>query len=212
MRVYRLRLSQFITHTSSLIICEGVSTSRCQLKRFITFPHYMWGCIVLLLFCSCIELVPSLYVRVYRTRNLFQFVDTCSLIICEGVSAISAASNVISGVPSLYVRVYRPSSLCCSRSISSLIICEGVSCLDFHLSPLNTFPHYMWGCIAASFSSGVLVSVPSLYVRVYRRHRLPRSKKSRSLIICEGVSFWAPPTYFCPSFPHYMWGCIGTFS
>ena len=67
----------------------------------------------------------------------------------------------------------------------------------------------MWGCIVSVVVFWRERSVPSLYVRVYRRPRIFLPLDYRSLIICEGVS--AAPSIFVilPLFPHYMWGCIG---
>ena len=126
-RVYRQLGAYAVLANGSLIICEGVSLKTMWLRHLMTFPHYMWGCIVLEEAGLLDNVVPSLYVRVYREIRQRYRLSYSSLIICEGVSEIAVpvrifrlfphymwgciASAQWSGrlcmVPSLYVRVYR---------------------------------------------------------------------------------------------------------
>ena len=126
-RVYLVIVVTIINIHSSLIICEGISELSADERLFISFPHYMWGYIVLSSYASVIGLVPSLYVRVYRTKSKQEVEHYGSLIICEGISqkfsiwwndckfphymwgyiksGVEFYSTLL--VPSLYVRVYR---------------------------------------------------------------------------------------------------------
>ena len=85
-RVYRFCRSTSSFLFSSLIICEGVSSSSDICTWLTVFPHYMWGCIVEVRSGNFGKGVPSLYVRVYRTSSFLFNVKSGSLIICEGVS------------------------------------------------------------------------------------------------------------------------------
>ena len=49
-----------------------------------------------------------------------------------------------------------------------------------------------------------LTAVPSLYVRVYRQESTKLTRQYRSLIICEGISFFRNLYLFHMLFPHYM--------
>ena len=188
-RVYHFEPLPLTFAPRSLIICEGVSARFHRSRQKGAFPHYMWGCIVLKSWSQPFSLVPSLYVRVYRLLHIAKCSRLGSLIICEGVSfwiyvkgrralfphymwgcIANALQNEINKlVPSLYVRVYRRTL--CTRIMKrgSLIICEGVSCWRGSLGVLWMFPHYMWGCITYIQGTWRTKSVPSLYVRVYRR-------------------------------------------
>ena len=70
------------------------------------------------------------------------------------------------------------------------------------------FPHCMWGYIARALILCGFPAVPSLYVRVYRQNLGHNREDVGSLIICEGVSLYAPFCSTFEKFPHYMWGCI----
>ena len=175
-----------------------------------------------------ISAVPSLYVRVYRIPYAARMSHMCSLIICEGISAkaadiganctfphymwgyiASARHQPRSGrVPSLYVRVYRPSNERYGPEGSSLIICEGISDYGTMKTEEPEFPHYMWGYIAVVPFGKIPQTVPSLYVRVYRIAFISWNGVKRSLIICEGISYYIWLSCVIISFPHYMWGYI----
>ena len=188
----------------------------------------MWGYIGSRWMSFAHPWVPSLYVRVYRSQQTTRPDTTRSLIICEGISRtnsnripsttfphymwgyIAVAYIAIVGrlVPSLYVRVYRRIYKSAVYYCRSLIICEGISGLRWTASPPLTFPHYMWGYIICVEPCKKFFAVPSLYVRVYRGMGLLFRETSRSLIICEGISFRFFRFFRCELFPHYMWGYI----
>ena len=91
-------------------------------------------------------------------------------------------------VPSLYVRVYRtltPGNCFCSRSLT---IREGISKDKFKRTKIEVFPHYTWGYIALVHLISDFLTVPSLYVRVYRTLTPGNCFCSRSLTIREGIS------------------------
>ncbi len=111
-------------------------------------------------------------------------------------------------VPSLYVRVYHLNAYNAGQIICSLIICEGISRNPPPGFLLILFPHYMWGYIGVLKCWEPGKSVPSLYVRVYRRFCLSGAAGLGSLIICEGISEIAVPVRIFRLFPHYMWGYI----
>ena len=229
-RVYRIPYAARMSHMCSLIICEGISAKAADIGANCTFPHYMWGYIASARHQPRSGRVPSLYVRVYRPSNERYGPEGSSLIICEGISdygtmkteepefphymwgyiVLYMAQLCNNIVPSLYVRVYRFQTCRKAAKTCSLIICEGISerwlCVDGHI----LFPHYMWGYIGHSWGEPVYESVPSLYVRVYREILRALFAAGCSLIICEGISRFfiggRPPT----SFPHYMWGYIGS--
>ena len=90
----------------------------------------------------------------------------------------------------------------------SLIICEGISSWQCNSTIDCRFPHYMWGYIYSGRYCIVLISVPSLYVRVYRARPCYQSLTACSLIICEGISATLLWIGGRPPFPHYMWGYI----
>ena len=126
-RVYRVHLYETLTPERSLIICEGISLTANGNITVWRFPHYMWGYIVLRTQNAPFMKVPSLYVRVYHQHGKLLKSLKCSLIICEDISAQSAADRrqqpfphymwgyippagrtaKRSFVPSLYMRVYR---------------------------------------------------------------------------------------------------------
>ena len=126
-RVYRVLLLVLTVLVGSLIICEGISNNRKWHLKKPKFPHYMWGYITKSTRQIAEEFVPSLYVRVYRVITNYQAFSTGSLIICDGISELSAderlfisfphymwgyivrnlKGNIGFCVPSLYVRVYR---------------------------------------------------------------------------------------------------------
>ena len=85
-RVYRRAGSSRTKQSSSLIICEGISTRFffCEMMR--RFPHYMWGYIAISGILFLQSSVPSLYVRVYHWHHIVLPHCVCSLIICEGIS------------------------------------------------------------------------------------------------------------------------------
>ena len=86
-RVYRFLWYISLPEASSLIICEGISNRTFAGLRTDWFPHYMWGYIGAEWSWQIIYFVPSLYVRVYHFSSRFMYIDICSLIICEGISA-----------------------------------------------------------------------------------------------------------------------------
>ena len=97
---------------------------------------------------------------------------------------------------------------CSSTNPGSLIICEGISLKTLTTAPALKFPHYMWGYIGRVRGCSVWQTVPSLYVRVYRRGTGFLWKTHSSLIICEGISDEKRHTFTGTPFPHYMWGYI----
>ena len=152
------------------------------------FPHYTWGYIGMPAFSSALPCVPSLYVRIYRSEPIRCRAFSGSLTIREGISswkimnvnlitfphytwgyiAYTTASWRTKRVPSLYVRVYRtltPGNCFCSRSLT---IREGISKDKFKRTKIEVFPHYTWGYIALVHLISDFLTVPSLYVRVYR--------------------------------------------
>ena len=126
-RVYRQPSITLLNLSRSLIICEGISYTRNAGGTETAFPHYMWGYIGAFSVGLQGSLVPSLYVRVYHGRDETPEPPRSSLIICEDISAQSAADRrqqpfphymwgyippagrtaKRSFVPSLYMRVYR---------------------------------------------------------------------------------------------------------
>ena len=126
-RVYRVKTPYTIYTNRSLIICEGISFLDWRIRRWLLFPHYMWGYIILQLYHQYYQGVPSLYVRVYHAAVWPALHGARSLIICEGISSWHSGNFtspkfphymwgyiVISGqfaarrpVPSLHVSVYR---------------------------------------------------------------------------------------------------------
>ena len=126
-RVYRGILGWSAGVSGSLIICEGISRARRNARAAEEFPHYMWGYIAATGAERRVRRLPSLYVRVYRVPSFLGVDEYCSLIICEDISAQSAADRrqqpfphymwgyippagrtaKRSFVPSLYMRVYR---------------------------------------------------------------------------------------------------------
>ena len=93
-RVYRRAGSSRTKQSSSLIICEGISTRFffCEMMR--RFPHYMWGFIAISGILFLQSSVPSLYVRVYHLGAGLTTESRRSLIICEGISnLVFNASN-----------------------------------------------------------------------------------------------------------------------
>ena len=188
----------------------------------------MWGYIIAGAILGCRELVPSLYVRVYRFKPGDTRINYGSLIICEGISEhVQEAAEMLPFphymwgyilkiicynyhvfVPSLYVRVYRAFSIASTDQQSSLIICEGISRARRDARTADEFPHYMWGYIPFSELYHIFNPVPSLYVMVYRLKKLVGTRSERSIIICEGISQeWVKPKMNF-LFPHYMWGYI----
>ena len=127
-RVYHRMVGKFRKRMNcSLIICEGISPQPIFQVAHQAFPHYMWGYIEYIKSLTWETSVPSLYVRVYRVPSFLGVDEYCSLIICEDISAQSAADRrqqpfphymwgyippagrtaKRSFVPSLYMRVYR---------------------------------------------------------------------------------------------------------
>ena len=131
----------------SLTVCEGVSLIWLSCLKEMSFPHCMWGCIVLFQGFCPEHRVPSLHVRVYRWQTFRAWRNRSSLTVCEGVSTAAAQVERMSQfphctwgciaddfailnkrlVPSLYVRVYRHLTPQKFREFCSLTVCEGVS-------------------------------------------------------------------------------------
>ena len=186
-RVYHRDFLMSKTARCSLIICEGISVIFNLFQIPFKFPHYMWGYIIAGAILGCRELVPSLYVRVYRFKPGDTRINYGSLIICEGISEhVQEAAEMLPFphymwgyilkiicynyhvfVPSLYVRVYRTLEECEKFVERSLIICEGISGFLYCNYRPTKFPHYMWGYIASETRRQNRRGVPSLYVRVY---------------------------------------------
>ena len=72
--------------------------------------------------------VPSLYVRVYHTRNFFDARSLGSLTIREGVSLAPTVKDEDGEFPHYIVRVYRKNRVSYHDPDSSLTIREGISC------------------------------------------------------------------------------------
>ena len=124
--VYRTRGVFSRSNTGSLAVCEGVSQTAGRAETHTEFPHCMWGCIDNMLAISYNDIVPSLYVRVYRKKASGIRIVARSLTVCEGVSpSLSAYSHAFRFthymwwcignqprketsqlVPSLYVRLH----------------------------------------------------------------------------------------------------------
>ena len=85
-RVYRSDRGGTTRKTPSLIICEGISSTRQIAEEFKVFPHYMWGYIGYPHFWGLMNIVPSLYVRIYQHNQQQIDGSSRSLIICEGIS------------------------------------------------------------------------------------------------------------------------------
>ena len=208
MRVYRNLVSFFLVYFCPLIIREGISLDFISGCRPRQSPHYTWGYIGFLTLAEQRQLVPSLYVRVYRIFLNPIKPALCHLIIREGISdckKYKAAAQMSphytwgyiaeyktrreeAAVPSLYVRVYRliwnlPRIWHCP-----LIIREGISNNADMITACRWSPHYTWGYIAPADSERLCSCVPSLYVRVYRVHPGFQSLTVSSLIIREGIS------------------------
>ena len=167
-RVYHHDGQRNLVDCSSLIICEGISPGEYKINQAISFPHYMWGYIVLQKSVFVSYAVPSLYVRVYHWSRPWLWYRGCSLIICEGISNGGYATSTSYVFPhymwgyipespagvkkdpvtSLYVRVYQGFLTLAEQRQRSLIICEGISPKIWIMCLFRMFPHYMWGYIA----------------------------------------------------------------
>ena len=106
------------------------------------------------------------------------------------------------------MRVYRHNKKYKPVLKSSLTVCEGISGLNYRLLPGYKFPHCMWEYIAAARRYVMRISVPSLYVRVYRIVLHSVVIKTRSLTVCEGISNTDCRLRKSRRFPHCMWGYI----
>ena len=134
-RVYRWSSVGKFRKRSSLIICEGVSAYETGEVRQGMFPHYMWGCIAQALFFLMLRVVPSLYVRVYRSVVVLFLYRASSLIICEGVSNSKSFSICRYVFPHyMWGCIGNFCGFECHFR-GSLIICEGVSTIQFMLQP-----------------------------------------------------------------------------
>ena len=98
-RVYRKWGLAVTFLACSLIICEGISSTRQIAEEFKVFPHYMWGYIRYPHFWGLMNIVPSLYVRVYRSDLLRLWFQNRSLIICEGISVLCISHNSEAAFP-----------------------------------------------------------------------------------------------------------------
>ena len=166
-RVYRAIYWQRTQDASSLTIREGISSHNGSQILWRTFPHYTWGYIAVLCFTHFGFIVPSLYVRVYRTKLYSIFITTRSLTIREGISLSVSKSGQRDGfphytwgyiditngrrtttpVPSLYVRVYRTENEVLLLWDGSFTIRDGISKRNAKKDAKIAFPHYMWGYI-----------------------------------------------------------------
>ena len=160
----------------SLTIREGISRWFIWFLISWPFPHYTWGYIVTNLIFIILKNVPSLYVRVYRWEENTVPGLRGSLTIREGISELNADERIFllfphytwgyigrkvamcwrSHVPSLYVRVYRQELFSRLYAYCSLTIREGISILLTDAGRPPQFPHYTWGYIAISITSGCL--------------------------------------------------------
>ena len=189
----------------------------------------MWGCISGKHQQHVIMCVPSLYVRVYRVRDMDAYRTARSLIICEGVSkklttrgcwrmfphymwgciVKDLKGNYTRQVPSLYVRVYQQNHKyhIHGTKVPSLY----VRVYRKWMRNWRNCSSSLIICEGVSRLSGSIktkTAVPSLYVRVYRYINTLTGKNHGSLIICEGVSVFPGRFQNQNLFPHYMWGCI----
>ena len=207
-RVYRASVFVANPCSCSLTIREGISRTRRSRQTTPQFPHYTWGYIGGKKMFCVMNIVPSLYVRVYRQNLAFYTYQRSSLTIREGISKNFSPEHWKRGfphytwgyikktvlptpsepVPSLYVRVYHRDCSWLSGSHRSLTIREGISRL-----PGGIF--LPW-------------SVPSLYVRVYHVPGLSEGLGLGSLTIREGISPQGRNNNRKQQFPHYTWGCI----
>ena len=172
------------------------------------FPHYTWGYIGMPAFSSALPCVPSLYVRIYRSEPIRCRAFSGSLTIREGISSWKIMNVKSHHVPSLYVRVYRtltPGNCFCSRSLT---IREGISKDKFKRTKIEVFPHYTWWYIALVHLISDFLTVPSLYVRVYREKGGYVLTVTCSLTIREGISECEKTMIISEPFPHYTWGYI----
>ena len=176
------------------------------------FPHCMWGYIISMLMLLRLEIVPSLYVRVYRTHRGRQTLFRSSLTVCEGISSLVFSPHLRAKfphcmwgyiitpqnpttalhVPSLYVRVYHTHGSAPRGRRSSLTVCEGISRPVPFLKHQPVFPHCMWGYIGFKPCRNIFHKVPSLYVRVYRHKKTRAWRADGSLTVCEGISRFVP--------------------
>ena len=85
-RVYRVFSFSRSGHLRSLTIRDGISASSRPGRKWIPFPHYTWGYIMLAGRAWCSLDVPSLYVRVYRREQRRDMRQVSSLTIREGIS------------------------------------------------------------------------------------------------------------------------------
>lgn len=167
----------------------------------------MWGCIIDMIELFKRNVVPSLYVRVYRWQTFRAWRNRSSITVCEGVSTAAAQVERMSQfphcmwgcignhnynkqagfVPSLYVRVYRFLWYISLPEASSLTVCEGISEKQDDVKKSMQFPHCMWGCITYEHVVKLIKDVPSLYVRVYHVGFPKGLKINSSLTVCEGI-------------------------
>ena len=126
-RIYHSEPIRCRAFSGSLTIREGISSWKIMNVNLITFPHYTWGYIAYTTASWRTKRVPSLYVRVYRTKPPRKLSKMGSLTIREGISTLTPGNYFCSQfphytwgyivrncfpdsthiVPSLYVRVYR---------------------------------------------------------------------------------------------------------
>ena len=126
-RVYRANLATLPWMRSFLPIWEGVSYFTDQGMCCDMFPPYMGGCIACLKTVATLQIVSSLYGRVYRWKSSNIYTIHSFLPIWEGVSSLIRITSPSMGFPpymggcigirsesaaaqhvsSLYGRVYR---------------------------------------------------------------------------------------------------------
>ena len=206
-RVYRHCRRQAYHYRSSLTIREGISPTAVIKKELSWFPHYTWGYIELERAPFKKQVVPSLYVRVYRNTIWDSSGYIGSLTIREGISCVQffkvwalafphytwwyigiiKTGAKMNPVPSLYVRVYHVGGARLVFSGCSLTIREGISQRTTPRHAAGQFPHYTWGYIVIFAAECLFQFVPSLHVRVYRKEMQKKTQKLRSLIICECI-------------------------
>ena len=104
-RVYRVFSFSRSGHLRSLTIRDGISASSRPGRKWIPFPHYTWGYIMLAGRAWCSLDVPSLYVRVYRNFRCRVSVSVCSLTTREGISKRNAKKDAKIAFPH-YMWVY----------------------------------------------------------------------------------------------------------
>ena len=230
-RVYRPCICTKYKAGGSLTVCEGISMIAEYDAKQTEFPHCMWGYIDCQSVPRIFACVPSLYVRVYRPVCNSPGNTQGSLTVCECISSELFTiptwtvfphcmwgyitdwhcGNSACYVPSLYlyVRVYLNTTNRRRITGSSLTVYEGISARQKQREASRSFPHCMWGYIVGGIALRRVISVPSLYVRVYRAWNDRCGHGPCSLTASEGISLIVLHKHTLEKFPHCKWEYIG---